>query len=524
MSSKFIASFAAGVFLALPFLFPILFPFSWVAFVPLFWVLERSGGWVQLFFLGWLVGGVANLLGFYWLDYAIRVFGGFPYGASEFVFLGFVAYAALPVALFSLLVRLCGRGVLGLFPALFWVVIEFWFPLLFPWHLANSQVWLLSLIQSADLVGPYGTSFLLVWLNTIFYAAIFYRSGRAGTLLREGTLSGLVLIALFFYGHQRLKGVDADMRAAPGLTVAAVQGNIDIQRKWSMAYVESNLKSYQELTKKTRDVKLVIWPETAVEVWLPENLAQLPSQILPSLPEDASLIFGARSFRGNPATPDLKAFNSAFLVNAQGRVSGYYHKQVLLAFGEYLPFAPLVSRLPAVPPLGDGFTPGDGPRTLDLPDGIRAAPLICYEDLMAGLARRFVAEKRANLLVNLTNDAWFGDTVAPWQHARLAQWRAIETRRYLLRVTNTGLTSIINPKGEMLETLPLFSSGVLIARVEAMEGATPYVRFGDWFAWLVTCFALVVLVLKLATLLPAYCIAGHDLVRKESYGTNRIKA
>jgi len=505
MSSKFMASFATGIFLALPFLFPILFPFSWVVFVPLFWVLERSGGWMRVFFLGWLAGGVANLLGFYWLDYTIRVFGGFPYGASEFVFLGFVAYAALPMALFALLVRLCGRGVLGLFPALFWVVIEFWFPLLFPWHLANSQVWLLSLIQSADLVGPYGTSFLLVWLNTILYAAIFCRSGRTGTLLREGTLSSLVLIALFFYGHQRLKIVDADMRAAPGLTVAAVQGDIDIRRKWSMAYVESNLKSYQELTKKTRDVKLVIWPETAVEAWLPENLAQLPSQILPSLPEDAFLIFGARSFRGNPATPDLKAFNSAFLVNAQGRVSGYYHKQVLLAFGEYLPLAPLVSRLPGIPPLGDGFTPGDGPRTLDLPDGIRAAPLICYEDLMAGLARRFVAEKGANLLVNLTNDAWFGDTVAPWQHARLAQWRAIETRRYLIRVTNTGLTSVINPKGEMLETLPLFSSGVLTVNVALLEGETLYVRFGDWFAWLATLAALAILAWRyrlLASRLP----------------------
>lgn len=112
---------------------------------------------------------------------------------------------------------------------------------------------------------------------------------------------------------------------------------------------------------------------------------------------------------------------------------------------------------------------------------------------MPGLARRFVAEKGANLLVNLTNDAWFGDTVAPWQHARLAQWRAVETRRYLLRVTNTGLTSLINPKGEVLETLPLFSSGVLKAQVEVMKGETLYVRFGDWFAWLLSAASLIVL-------------------------------
>jgi len=124
---------------------------------------------------------------------------------------------------------------------------------------------------------------------------------------------------------------------------------------------------------------------------------------------------------------------------------------------------------------------------------------------MAGLARRFVAEKGANLLVNLTNDAWFGDTVAPWQHARLAQWRAIETRRYLIRVTNTGLTSVINPKGEMLETLPLFSSGVLTVNVALLEGETLYVRFGDWFAWLATLAALAILAWRyrlLASRLP----------------------
>jgi apolipoprotein N-acyltransferase len=237
------------------------------------------------------------------------------------------------------------------------------------------------------------------------------------------------------------------------------------------------------LTAKAQEVSLVLWPESAVEVLLPENLARLPPEILPSLPQGSSLIFGVRSFRGNPASRDAKFFNSAFLADSQGGVLGFYHKQVLLAFGEYIPFAAVLSKLPGVPPIGDGFIPGSGPATLDLPAGIRVAPLICYEDLMPHLSRRFVSEKRADLLVNLTNDAWFGDTVAPWQHARLAQWRAIETRRTLVRVTNTGVTTVINPRGEMLESLPTFSPGVLSAKVEIMQGETLYVRFGDWFAW-----------------------------------------
>lgn len=482
-----------GILLALPFVFPLLFFAAWIALVPLLLKLRQREGMMRAFLSGWLAGGVANLLGFYWLDYTIRVFGGFPHGASQAIFLVFSAYGALPLALFALLVRLCGFGPLYLYPALFWVALEFSFPQLFPWHLANSQASFLSFIQTADLVGPYGASFLLAWLNTMLYAAVFLperdRTYSAGAV----ALSALLVVSLA-YGHWRVKNVELEAKAAPVVKVAAVQGDIDIQRKWNIAFLASNLNSYRELTATVGDARLVIWPETAVEAWLPENILELPPEILPSLPRDAALIFGARSFRGSPAGPNVKAFNSAFVADNQGRVGGYYHKQVLLAFGEYLPLAGLLSRLPGVPPIGDGFTPGPGPRTLELPSGVKIAPLICYEDLMPMLARRFVSESGANLLVNLTNDAWFGNTVAPWQHARLAQWRAIETRRYLIRVTNTGLTSVINPRGEILQSLPLFSSGVLTTKVKVMEGETLYVRFGDWFPWVITLVSLAILI------------------------------
>jgi apolipoprotein N-acyltransferase len=115
---------------------------------------------------------------------------------------------------------------------------------------------------------------------------------------------------------------------------------------------------------------------------------------------------------------------------------------------------------------------------------------------MPELSRAFVKTGKANLLINLTNDAWYGKTVAPWQHARLAQWRAIETRRSLVRVTNTGVTSVINAKGEMIESLPLFNAGVLKADIALLDGETPYVRFGDWFAWSATLISLAVLLLS----------------------------
>jgi apolipoprotein N-acyltransferase len=121
--------------------------------------------------------------------------------------------------------------------------------------------------------------------------------------------------------------------------------------------------------------------------------------------------------------------------------------------------------------------------TFQLSRGVRLAPLICYEDLMPDLARKFVSETRANVLVNLTNDAWYGRSVGPWQHLWLAQSRAIETRRSLLRVTNTGVTSLVNAKGEIVQTLPMFTDAVMQSEVDILNGETYYVRFGDWFAW-----------------------------------------
>jgi len=227
----------------------------------------------------------------------------------------------------------------------------------------------------------------------------------------------------------------------------------------------------------------VIWPESAMEVIVPETLQVLPMELMPNFKADRALfIFGAKSVRGKPGRSDIKAFNTAFLTDAKGKILARYHKQVLLAFGEYLPFAKILSLLPAMP-FADGFTAGAGPVAFHLGRGVRVAPLICYEDLMPHLARQFVKETHANVLVNLTNDAWYGKSVGPWQHLRLALSRAIETRRSLLRVTNTGVTSLVNARGEVVKTMPMFTPATLQADVDVLNEETYYVRFGDWFAW-----------------------------------------
>jgi apolipoprotein N-acyltransferase len=477
---------ASGLLVAGPFLAPALFPLAWIGLVPLLWSI-RDAGYRRSFLYGWLAGIVANLLGFYWLNYTISVFGGFSSYLSAVVFAGYGLSAGFFFALFALLARFCGFGPMGLFPPVFWVALEFWYPFLFPWHLANSQSQLLSLIQCADLVGPYGVSFLLVWISVIMVKWLSSTQASRTAAVKATAFALGIVCACLGYGYWRLRLVADEMRAAQTLSVAAIQGSIDIHKKWNMSFLESNLQSYLDLSRDTRGATLALWPESAVENWISEGMARLPNSHIPEFPPETQyLIFGARSFRGDPASPSVKAFNSAFLVDSRGRALGHYHKQVLLAFGEYIPFVRFLANVPGMPPIGQGFTPGPGPRTLNLPGAIRIGPLICYEDLMPFLARALVREGRANILVNLTNDAWFGNTVAPWQHARLAQWRAIETRRTLIRITNTGLTTIINARGEMLQTLPLFTTGILKADAQVLDSQTLYVRFGDWFAWLAT--------------------------------------
>ncbi len=489
------APLSTALLLAAPFLSPVFFPLAWFAFVPLLWAIQRAETWRRAVLCGWLTGFLAHLFGFHWLVYTISVFGGFPYPLSALIFVIYAGLQAIQFAVIAFLVRRLGSGPLALYPALFWVTSEFWFPHLFPWYLASSQSSFASFIQSADALGPFGASLIIMWANAVLHEIITARQGRRRAPWLAGALLGATFLASLVYGFMRLSTVTDLMNSAPKLSVAAVQGNIPVGMKWDPKQMKANLEAHTELTRTITGAQVVMWPESAIEEWLPENLPALPAPFLDALQlKEAYFVFGARSFSGSAAGSDLKAFNTAFLADGNGRVLSRYHKQVLLAFGEYLPFAAVLSKLPALP-FSDGFTPGNGPRTLDLAAGIRMAPLICYEDLMPHLSRQFVKETKANLLVNLTNDAWYGKSVAPWQHARLSQWRAIETRRSLVRVTNTGITSVINAKGKIVQTLPIFVPAVMNAQVEVLEGETLYVRFGDWFAWGVSLIAAVIVLL-----------------------------
>lgn len=478
-------SLLGGALIAAPFLWPVLFPLTWLAPVPLLAAIEGARDWRQALWAGALAGTATIALGFHWLVYTVHVFGGVNYAVSAAAFVLFVAYGAIPFIAFAALMRACGLGPLGLFPAAFWVAIEFWYPNLFPWYLATSQNPFTLLVQSADLTGHYGVTFLLLWCGAALYRCVRARSGGGDPRRAAWSATAAVaaLAAVLVYGQVRLAVVDAASKEAGALDVAVIQGNISIERKGKNAFLKANQDTYKALSLKSADADVVIWPESAMETWLRENGRRIPPNLLPA--RHPHMIVGAVSYRRQPDNR-LRRYNSAVAVDPAGTVSGRYHKRVLLAFGEYVPLAWLIGWVPGVQAIGEGFTAGEIETALALPKGARAAPLVCYEDLMPALSRRFVRNQRANLLVNLTNDAWYGNTVAPWQHAWLAQWRSIETRRAMVRATNTGVTAVIDPAGRMAEPLPVFTEGVLRARVPLLEMETFYVRYGDWFPWLMT--------------------------------------
>jgi apolipoprotein N-acyltransferase len=162
-----------------------------------------------------------------------------------------------------------------------------------------------------------------------------------------------------------------------------------------------------------------------------------------------------------------------------------------MPFGEYLPFATFFPSLRSLSPMTGDFEAGTEVRPLDVPGVGRLAPLNCYEDLLAPIARRAVAALDPEFLFAVANDAWFGDTVAPYQHEALALWRAVENRRFLVRVTNTGVTDVIDAAGRVVLRMPTFTEAATVAEVKGLAGTTtPYTRFGDVFGWSATILAL----------------------------------
>jgi apolipoprotein N-acyltransferase len=395
-------------------------------------------------------------------------------------------YAAAEFVIFALAVYRTGPGPLALAAPLSWVTLEFLYPNLFPWRLANSQWHAPVLIQIGDVTGPFGLSFVMVWIAAAL--VVLVRRGQRTPLAAAAAATAAVVV----YGVVRLPAIDRAMQSAPVVTVGLVQGNVSIREKGDIRYFDINLAKYQELSEDLQGrVDVIVWPETVSQRWVAADTLQLDGKDNPFEDLRGNLIFGGLAFRLH-GRAEPEQFNSAFLLGPNGVVLDRYDKHVLMPFGEYIPLASYFPAIYALSPETGSFTPGTGVSVFDVPGKVRIGQLICYEDLLAGMSRA-ATRAGAEVLLNILNDAWYGNTAAPYQHQALALWRAIENRRYLLRGSNSGVTSIIDAAGRVVAQGGLFTAEAITGRVHRLQLTTFYTRYGDVFAWGVVAGALLLL-------------------------------
>ena len=473
-----VAPLLTGALVAAPWLDFSFFPVAWVAFAPLLWALGRATSRREALRLGLLAGLATNVPAFYWLVYTIHVFGGFPYVLAVFFYTCLSLFSAMQFVFFAWGFHRLRFGPLGLFAPVLWVALEFLFPNLFPWRMGNSQLEMPVLMQTGDLAGPYLLSFVMVWVS-------------AGIALAAGTRHRLVPLAaaataaaaLLGYGLWRMPIVQAAIDAAPTVRVGLVQGNVGIHEKGNVSLFDVNLEHYRELSAPLQSqVDVLIWPESVAQWWTEVGDDHVSDKHNPYIGTSAYLIYGGLAFQYPEEGGEALMYNSAFLINGAGRVFGRYDKQVLIPFGEYIPFGSLAPSVYDLSPQTSHFTPGKELAPLQVPGLLRIAPLICYEDVPGNIAREMTAAG-AEALLTIFNDAWFGRSMAPYQHEAIALWRAIENRRYFVRVGNAGVTGVIDPFGRVLDRLGMFTDETLRANIRPLQIATVYTRIGDTFAW-----------------------------------------
>ncbi|MBW2000510.1 MAG: apolipoprotein N-acyltransferase, partial [Deltaproteobacteria bacterium] len=315
------------------------------------------------------------------------------------------------------------------------------------------------------------------------------------TLRRDFPLLLSMVLSVLLYGHYRLSQEPPFRQRSPSLKVAVVQGNIDQSVKWDHNYQKKTMDIYTRLSLSAASFRpdLVVWPETSLPFFFQENndLSKVVFEISKIL--DSDIIFGSPAYEreGN----EVRYYNRVYYLPRGGNIS-FYDKVHLVPFGEYVPmkrFLPFVNRL--VPAAGD-FTPGRRIEPLKA-DLVSPGILICFEAIFPEIAREHVANG-ADILVNLTNDAWFGRTSAPFQHLSMAVFRAVENDRPLVRAANTGISAFIDPRGRIYAQSQLFQEAVLLAEVKrSNHGRTFYNRYGDVFVLLTLVLILIRLFAKL---------------------------
>jgi apolipoprotein N-acyltransferase len=466
---------------------------AWFALVPLLAALANLSV-KESFRIGFISGLIHYLTLLYWVVPVMRTYGYLPWYLSIAILFLFAAVLALFPAVFSM-----GLAVIGSTPLrclicvpLLWVALEYIRTFIFtgfPWALLGHALYLRHhLIQIADLFGVYGVSFLIVLGNVaVFLAILLIRRKTWGNspAAKPVLFSALGVFAAAFvltwvYGAWRIQAIDDLIAASPTARVAVIQGNIDQAVKWDPAHQSAAIKTHQRLSlsAKSENPDLIVWPESATPFYLFSD--QRPTEMVMAGIEEVNIDF----LVGSPAVErqgkNVIYYNRAYLISPTTKNISKYDKTHLVPYGEYVPLGrwlPFLGKV--VAQVGD-FRPGKSGKTLSWKKDALGIQ-ICYEVIFPGLSRALV-NNNAALLINITNDAWFGTTSGPYQHFSMTIFRAVENRRALARAANTGISGFIDPVGRILTSTPLLEEAVLTRPLPMLSQITFYTRYGDLFA------------------------------------------
>ncbi len=487
---------------------PAFWPLLFVALVPLLLAVQQGSG-RQAFWCGLTAGLAHFVLLLYWIVIVLGRYGGLPWYISLPALFLLALYMGGYFAAFAVCARLLLASTTPLtalwtLPAL-WVGLDWLRGFLFsgfPWMDPGYALWQQPLlIQTADLFGHHGSTFLIVLVNCLVALLAGRKRARKKEWLMPAVSVLLLLLAVGGYSLERWRQLEKDLAGAVHLPIGIVQGNIDQSVKWSPEQQEKTVAGYAEQTASLFTPAnngprptLVVWPETALPFYPVDNphvegLRTMTAQY------DMALLTGAPWYEVvDRKNRKFKYFNSALLLAPTGEFVGRYEKSHLVPFGEYVPLKPFLPFLaPLVESVGD-FTPGIVEQPLVWQQA-RIGALICFESIFADIARKWV-QAGANMLVNLTNDAWYGKSSAPYHSLAMSVFRSVETRRSLVRSANTGFSGFVDPLGRLQLSSGLFEPWAASTEVVLWEEVTFWVRYGFLFAplCLVTGLGIVIVV------------------------------
>lgn len=496
---RFITAMIFGACATLAFAPFYLVPFVIPAFTALIWLLDGARKPRAAFSIGFAFGFGHFLTGLYWVGIAFLV-DAKQFGVlMPFVVVGLSALLALFPAVATLLARtLAWRGPARVVVlATSWLFLEWlrsWVLSGFPWNLAG-MVWGFSteMSQLAAVTGVWGLSFVTVLAASAPAMAIESRvdtvTGATGRSRWALALVTLVVVPSLVWmgGAARLAlAPEVGTQVVPGVKLRLVQANIPQALKWESDQRAANVARQVGLTRSAgfSEITHVIWPETAVPFFL-DRAENVRHALAPAVPPGGLLITGAVR-AGDTVAPQAQSvdevWNSLFFLDGEGAIRATYDKFHLVPLGEYVPLRRYLG-LDKLTPGRLDFSAGSGPRTLDLAGLPPVSPLICYEIIFPG---KVVAEEgNPRWLLNVTNDAWFGDSSGPYQHLATARMRAIEEGLPLVRAANTGISAVFDAYGRELGRLGLNEAGVLDAALpEALPQVTPYARMRNALVFL----------------------------------------